>query len=67
MLGGGIAKYLLENNATVVLLHYKENPLQVTVNDLKKINEKVTGYLCNVVDKKSLEDVSKKIIKNMVK
>jgi len=24
VLGGGIAKYLLENKATVILLHYKE-------------------------------------------
>jgi NAD(P)-dependent dehydrogenase (short-subunit alcohol dehydrogenase family) len=63
VLGGGIAKYLLENNATVILLHYKEAPLHATVNDLKKISEKIDGYVCNVVEKETLEYVSKKIIK----
>lgn len=63
VLGGGIAKYLLENNATVIILHYKEAPLQVTVNNLKKIRKKVAGYVCNVVEKESLEEVSKEIMK----
>jgi NAD(P)-dependent dehydrogenase (short-subunit alcohol dehydrogenase family) len=62
VLGGGIAKYLLENKATVILLHYKEAPLLATVSDFKKISEKVEGYLCNVVEEKSLQEVSKKII-----
>jgi NAD(P)-dependent dehydrogenase (short-subunit alcohol dehydrogenase family) len=62
-LGGGIAKYLLENNATVILLHYKEAPLTAAVSDLKKISKKVDGYVCNVVKKDSLEKVSKKIMK----
>lgn len=62
VLGGGIAKYLLENKATVILLHYKEAPLLATVNDFKKISDKVEGYLCNVVEEKSLQEVAKKII-----
>jgi NAD(P)-dependent dehydrogenase (short-subunit alcohol dehydrogenase family) len=62
-LGGGIASYLLENNATVILLHYKEAPLLAAVSDLKKVSKKVDGYVCNVVEKKSLEDVSKQIMK----
>ena len=61
-LGGGIAKYLLENKATVILLHYKEAPLLGTISDLKKISKKVDGHVCNVVEKESLEVVSKKII-----
>lgn len=36
VLGGGIAKYLLENKATVIALHYKEDALNETVNDFKK-------------------------------
>jgi NAD(P)-dependent dehydrogenase (short-subunit alcohol dehydrogenase family) len=64
ILGGGIAKYLLENNATVILLHYKEEPLNATVKDLKKISSKVEGYVCNVVEEKSLQEAAKKIIKN---
>ena len=62
VLGGGIAKYLLENKATVILLHYKETPLLTAVNDLKRISGKVEGYLCNVVEEKSLQEVAKKVI-----
>lgn len=63
VLGGGIAKYLLENNATVILLHYKEDPLSIAVNDLKKTSNKVHGYVCNVVEQNSLQQVSGEIIK----
>ena len=62
ILGGGIAKYLLENKATVVLLHYKEEPLLVAVNNLKQISVKVKGYVCNVLEEKGLKEVAKSII-----
>jgi len=62
ILGGSIAKYLLENNATVILLHYKEAPLLAAVTDLKRVSEKVEGYVCNVVEEESLQEVAKKII-----
>lgn len=63
ILGGGIAKYLLQNNATVILLHYKEQPLLDAVSDLKKISSKVKGYVCNVVEENSLQEVSEEIMK----
>ncbi len=62
VLGGGMAKYLLENNATVILLHYKEAPLLSTIQNLKKISNKVYGYLCNVVEEGSLKKVAQKIM-----
>ena len=62
VLGGGIAKYLLQNNATVILLHYKEDPLLAAVQDLKKISPKVEGYVCNVVEENSLRVAADKII-----
>lgn len=62
VLGGGIAKYLLENKATVILLHYKEAPLLTAVKNLKKISEKVAGYVCNVVEEKSLQAAAEKIL-----
>lgn len=62
VLGGGIVKYLLENNATVILLHYKEAPLLAAVNDFQKISQKVGGYLCNVVEEKSIQAAAKKIM-----
>lgn len=63
VLGGGIAKYLLENNATVILLHYKEKPLQEKVIEFKNISDKVDGFVCNVVEEVSLKQVSKVIMK----
>lgn len=62
VLGGGIAKYLLENNATVVLLHYKEAPLTQKVNEFKSISSKVAGYVCNVVEEESLQKVAKEVV-----
>jgi NAD(P)-dependent dehydrogenase (short-subunit alcohol dehydrogenase family) len=62
ILGGGIATYLLENNATVILLHYKEVPLKETVAEFQKISSKVGGFVCNVVEEKSLQVVAQNII-----
>jgi len=62
ILGGEIAKYLLEQQATIILLHYKEEPLKQAVKDLKNISSKVDGFLCNVVDEKSLQSVASKIM-----
>jgi len=62
ILGGEIAKYLLKNKATVILLHYKETPLLEAVDKLKKISNNIEGYLCNVVEEISLEEVAVKIM-----
>ena len=62
VLGGGIAKYLLENKATVILLHYKEAPLEATVNEFKKLSNQVVGYVCNVVEEEGLQQVAEKIM-----
>ncbi len=63
VLGGGIAEYLLEQDATVVLLHYKKIPLEEAVAKLKAISENVDGFMCNVTEEKSLQDVSTAIVK----
>ena len=63
VLGGEMAKYLLAQQAIVVILHYKEVALQSTVKELKSISDKVYGYLCNVVEEESLKMVSTQIIK----
>lgn len=62
ILGGGMAEYLLRNKASVILLHYKEEALIKTVEQLKKISEKVEGYLCDVTDEKSVKQASDKIM-----
>ena len=62
VLGGEIVKYLLANDAVVILLHYKEEPLLIAMNSLKEISKKVNGFLCNVVEEESLKEVAKTII-----
>ena len=62
VLGGGIAKYLLANNATVILLHYKEQALKETINEFRTVSSKVDGYVCNVVEEQSLQKVAVQIM-----
>ena len=62
VLGGSISEYLLTKGATVVLLHYKEEPLFNSVNDLKKKGYNVDGFVCNILDEQNLRDVSEKIV-----
>ncbi|GAA4303982.1 SDR family oxidoreductase [Aestuariibaculum suncheonense] len=64
VLGGSMAEYLLEQGATVIILHYKQDTVDATVERMKSISEKVDGFLCNVVDEASLQNVSDAIIAN---
>ena len=63
VLGGQMASYLLTNKATVIILDYKEDIVDVAVNKLQKISTKVDGFVCNALNEKSLQDVSDSIIK----
>ena len=60
VLGGSISKSLVENGVKVVILDIMQEPLEKRVNELKPYGE-VVGFLCNVLDVNSLEDVRKKI------
>lgn len=62
VLGGSMAEYLLENGATVIILHYKQDTVDNTVKRMQSINNKVDGFVCNVVDEKSLQEVADAII-----
>lgn len=62
ILGGEMASYLLNNGATIVILDYKENIVNSAIEQLKKINNNVTGFVCNALDEKNLKEVSDKII-----
>ena len=62
VLGGQMAEYLLANGATVVILDYKDEIVDVAIKNLKKISDKVAGYVCNALDENSLQEVSDKII-----
>lgn len=62
VLGGSMAEYLLEQGATVIILHYKQDTVDDTVSRMQSISKKVDGFVCNVVDEHSLQETSDAII-----
>lgn len=62
VLGGSMANHLLNNKATVVILDYSQSSVDKALKGLKKVNTKVSGHVCNVLDKGELEEVCQKII-----
>jgi NAD(P)-dependent dehydrogenase (short-subunit alcohol dehydrogenase family) len=67
VLGGEMARYLLANGATVIILHYKDEKVDAAIVNLKKISDKVDGFVCNVLDENSLQEASNKIIEKYSK
>ncbi len=67
VLGSMMAEYLLSNGATVIILDYKEEIVKNAVSTLKKVNDKVTGFVCNVLEEKSLQNISDRIIQQFNK
>jgi len=62
VLGGNMAKYLLENKATVVILDYSEEIVHATITKLKKTSSNVAGFVCNVLDEENLQKTTDEII-----
>ncbi|UKM65015.2 SDR family oxidoreductase [Flavobacteriaceae bacterium GSB9] len=62
VLGGSMAEYLLLNGARVIILHYKEKTVDETVQRMASISNKVDGFVCNVVEEKSVQEASNAII-----
>ncbi|SFS51412.1 SDR family oxidoreductase [Lutibacter maritimus] len=67
VLGGQMAEYLLENNATVVILDYKAEIVYSAIERLKVISNNVVGFVCNVLDETSLNEVCSKIVEQLGK
>jgi len=67
VLGGEMASYLLENGATVVILDYKEEIVNNAIERLQKVSDTVFGFVCNVLEESSLQDISDKIIQQFGK
>ena len=65
VLGGQMSEYLLGNGATVVILDYKNEIVDVAVENLKKISNKVAGLVCNVMEEESLQKVSDTIVQQL--
>ena len=61
VLGGAIAKYLLEHKARVVILGSDKERLESKLIELKEFDNNITGYVCDVLDKAKVEEVSEKI------
>ena len=61
-LGGAITKYLLENKAKVVILGSNQKRLHDKLESLIEFNDKVIGFVCDVLNKSRLEEVGKHII-----
>ncbi|MFC2110603.1 SDR family oxidoreductase [Bacteroidota bacterium] len=62
VLGGQMAEYLLGNGATVVILDYKQEIVDVAIENLKKVSNNVAGFVCNVLDEASTKEVSEQIL-----
>jgi len=62
VLGGTIASYLLENEAKVVILGSNQERLDNKLSSLIKISDNVLGFVCDVLDKSRVEEVSENII-----
>ena len=62
VLGGEMASHLLTNGATVIFIDYKEEIVNNAVSCLKKISDNVSGFVCNVLEEESLQQVSDQII-----
>jgi len=62
VLGGNMASYLLNNGATVIILDYKKEIVDSAIDNLKKNSDKVTGFVCNVLEEESLNKVSSVIV-----
>lgn len=62
VLAGGTAKYLQEQGAYVIYLDLKQDQVDKTVAEAKKISEKCCGYACNVLYQAALDSVYEKIM-----
>jgi NAD(P)-dependent dehydrogenase (short-subunit alcohol dehydrogenase family) len=62
ILAGEMAKGLLDSGAKVILLDINEENLNKKVNALKKDDNEIFGYQCDVLDENNLKSVNEKIL-----
>lgn len=61
VLGGSIARSLVENGVKVTIMDIRQDKLDARVNELKSFGE-VIGIPCNVLDKASLEAARERLL-----
>ena len=62
VLGGSISKSLAQSGAKIVVLDIRNENIESQVHEIKAVGGIAAGFICNVLDKNSLEEVSKKIV-----
>jgi NAD(P)-dependent dehydrogenase (short-subunit alcohol dehydrogenase family) len=62
VLGKSMARHLLENQATVILLSRRESTVKQALAELNDHAHRVEGFTCDVMDKAALESVAGKIM-----
>jgi len=62
VLGGSISKSLSQAGAKIVVLDIRQENLDNQVHEIKAGGGVAIGFICNVLDTNSLEEVSKKIV-----
>ena len=62
VLGGSISKSLSQSGAKIVVLDIRKENLDNQVHEIKAAGGMAVGFCCNVLEKSSLEEVSKKIM-----
>jgi len=67
VLGGNISKSLSQSGAKIVVLDIRQENIDNQVHEIKAGGGVAIGFLCNVLDTKSLEETSKKIIEKWEK
>ena len=62
VLGGSIAKSFVKAGAKVVALDIRQEQLDVRVKELEEQGGEAVGFVCNVLENSSLEQVAEKIL-----
>ncbi|MEQ9443340.1 MAG: SDR family oxidoreductase [Cyclobacteriaceae bacterium] len=62
VLGGAMAKMLLEHGAKVAILSLHESSVNKKIEELKAVSNEVIGFACDVTSKEQLERVNQKIL-----
>jgi len=62
VLGGSMAKYLVQNKAKVVILSRNKKSIDKKVEELQEFSSNVLGFQCDVLNQVDLESVRSKIL-----